>query len=167
MVMDESKPKTEDINCPFLKMVAPDNSNFLKCVSSTSAAGFSYQAAALLVSFDNISKQKGTWKALAGHALDLYALNQVGGVSHPDKYNRSKDLKTQTLTGAADAEGIVTMQDSVDLKKKIEAEENIETIMEWSLARRRLLFCSSEPVATWSWNRQGCRRSHLSFGKET
>jgi hypothetical protein len=139
MVMDESKPKTEDINCPFLKMAKPDTSSFRKFVSSTSAAGMSYPAA-LLVSFDNVSKQKGTSKALSGHALDLYALNQIDGVSHPDKYNRYKELTTKTLTDAANEEGKITMQDLVDLKKQIAAEEKIDHIMESSQTETVILF---------------------------
>jgi hypothetical protein len=65
MVMDESKPKTEGINCPFLKMAAPDTTNLGTFVSTVSAAGMSYPMA-FLVAFDNVAKQKGNVEGLVG-----------------------------------------------------------------------------------------------------
>jgi hypothetical protein len=96
------------------------------------------------------------WKALSGHSLDLYALNQIEGVSHPDKYNRYPELTTQTLTAAQNTAGLVSMQDLVDFKQKIAAEEKLDTIMESSQTETVILFvgagyvrpsCSAGPIA--------------------
>lgn len=126
--MDESKPKTADINCPFLKRANPSTtSGFCKFVSDVSAAGMQYPMA-LFVTLDNTVKQKGARAALTGQVPDLYALNQVAGVSHPDKYLRHMDETKKGLAAAKNEQGEVTLQDLVDIKKKIALEQEKETI---------------------------------------
>jgi hypothetical protein len=144
MVMDPNKPKTEDINCPFLKMAQPDTSNFLKFASDISKAGLQYPMAAFIAS-DVVVRQKGFWNFLKGEAPDLYALNQVDGISHPDKYNRYNVETEKRLKEAANEEGMVTMQDLIDLKKWIAQQEGIsaDKIMKSSRIETQILFVGS------------------------
>jgi len=124
--MDESQPKTESINCPFLKMVQPDTSSIFTFASSCQEKGGMQYMMAMFICFDVTRKQKGFWKALLGHTPDLYALNQVEGISHPDKYSRYMDKTEEMIKTKSNPEGMVSLQDLVDIKKWVAEQEKIE-----------------------------------------
>lgn len=158
MVMDESKPKTEGINCPFLTIVRKNNGDkdfesLLSLVSGCSKNDMQY-IMALVATFENVSKQKGMWKALWGGPLDLYALNQVEGISHPDKYGRYLDDTKKQLEERANSDGQITLQDLVDVKKWIATEKEgmmVEQIIDASRNETALAFLGGGgDIETWT-----------------
>lgn len=107
----------DGILCPFLKIANPDvTSGWWTTVGDISREGLEYPMA-LFVYFDITTKQKGLWSTLKGEILDLYALDQVPGISHEDRFNKYKETTKQKLNSAANPQGFITMNDLVETKK--------------------------------------------------
>ena len=129
---EENEPKISDINCPFLKIARKsagrDFRNVWDLASNCSREGLQYRLA-LVVGADILAKQQGFCPMLLGRALDLYALDQVPGVSHPDKYGRYMDETIEKLTAAKSPDDdTITLQDLVDVKKWIATEKENMTV---------------------------------------
>ena len=136
---------SKDILCPFLRSVQPDVSGIWKFTSDLSSKGKMDRIMALFVAFDVTKKQKGLWAALTGQVPDLYRLDQVPGVSHPDLYRHQLDEVKEHLEKAVDSDGFVTLQDVVEAKKFVADKVGVksEEMMDSSKFETVLLFLGS------------------------
>lgn len=126
--MDESKPKTEKINCPFLRMVQPEADNIFKFASECQEKGDVQYMTAFIIASKIVNKQQGWRKALQGYPPDIWRLDQVEGVSHTDKYQNYLEKTDEMLEEKANDDGVITFKDLIDVKKWIAEQEKVEVI---------------------------------------
>lgn len=131
-----------DIKCPYLKMIQPNTTNIWTFISSCVDNGVSWIMAFIVV-FSMSVAQLGFWKALTGHAPDLYRLDQINGVSHQDLYTRYIDGTMTRINDVTDEEGKISLQDLVAIKKWIVAQEGLDTMEQSSKMETGLLFLAA------------------------
>ena len=125
------------ITCPFLRMAQPDTSNLWRFVRDCEKNGFSFFMS-LAVSARVVQLQKGGLALLRAEAPDLYKLDQVESVSHKDRYLPylpEVKAKMQALS----RNGKISIQDLVDIKEWIAAQEGVP-IIQMSKAQPIILF---------------------------
>ena len=114
--------------CPFLRMAQPNRTDFWKFVSDCHANGLGY-AEALAVSLHILRQQKGLGAVFKrGETIDMYRLDEVPGTSHTDLFQAYLPAVEGKIKEVADKDGMIRMQDLVDLKKWIAAQEGVKEV---------------------------------------
>lgn len=134
-----SDAREKKILCPFLNVYKPRTASLWKFTSDLQDHGQLQRSIGLAVGADVTGKQQGFWKALTGHAPDLYNLDKVPGVSHDDLFQKH----VEQFEKKAAPDGTLTIQDLVDIKKDIAKLENVEQINDASKLETTLLFLGS------------------------
>jgi hypothetical protein len=70
--------------------------------------------------------QFGFWKAFIGNPPDIYRLEQIPGVSHEDLFHNYFDATLYRIDEAKDADGMIMLQDLVNIKKWIVEQERMQ-----------------------------------------
>lgn len=130
-----------EIMCPFLKIIKPRTDNMWIFLRDCRRAGVAWFFA-FIFGFFIVGKQKGWGKAFMGHAPDIYALDQVPEVSHDDLFQNYMDGVKSRIAEAEDENGIITMQDLVNIKKWIAQQSNV-AIIDSSKVETGLVFLGS------------------------
>mmetsp|Transcript_23194 Transcript_23194/g.38393 ORF Transcript_23194/g.38393 Transcript_23194/m.38393 type:complete len:191 (-) Transcript_23194:1357-1929(-) len=128
-----------DIKCPFIRMVQPNTQNLWTFSGDLSANGTGWLMSFLFSFYISVA-QLGWWKALTGHAPDIYRLDQVAGVSHSDLFTKYLNGTTDRVIAARDSDGMITLQDLVRIKKWIVEQEGIEKMEQSSKMETGLVF---------------------------
>ena len=128
----------KEIYCPFLKAYKPTTSSLWQFASDLQAKGKLGRLEGLLIGFDVVAKQQGTWKAISGAAPDLYRLDEVPGISHADLFQ-----KYASKLDAAAKDEILTISNLVAIKKEIAEEEKCPEIIKSSKIETGLIFLGS------------------------
>ncbi|MEM6379471.1 MAG: hypothetical protein AAF705_14780 [Bacteroidota bacterium] len=120
----EANKEAIEIKCPFLSIAKPSTDNVVAFIKDVKKAGMS-PAMAVIATLQVGIGQKGIWAVLLGSAPDIQKLENVHGISHCDRYNRYTSDVERLLKERA-IEEQVTLQDLVEVKKWIAAQEGVE-----------------------------------------
>jgi len=129
-----------EILCPLLKTIQPDTSNGLSFIEDLITKGNAGAVLATSFYFNALVLQQGLFTTLFGGVLDLERLDEIPLVSHLDLYNSQTEAVTANLTAMADADGYVTLQDLVQIKKWVAEIQKVDPIGFISQGETVLLF---------------------------
>ena len=124
----ESKPEDKKIQCPYLKLIKPATTGFLRFTRDCKVNGMSwFTAIAISAATVILEKGKGPLSFLCLQAPNLYRLDEVRGISHKDLYwPHMKEVKQQVKELSRD--GKVSIQDLADIKKGIAKKLGVKII---------------------------------------
>lgn len=132
---NESKEERIIIHCPFLRALQPDTSSLWAFATDLETKGKLGRIEGLGIGFQHVLEQKGLWAALGGAAPDIYRLDQAGKFSHADLYQKYLSKFDDKA-----ADGILTLDDLVNIKKEIAVLEQVAPIARSSKIETGLLF---------------------------
>ena len=123
-------------------MIKPRTDNMFTFMADLHRSGISW----LFSLFFTVSVtylQLGYKEALALHAPNIYVLKEVTGVTHDDKYVSYMSFTRQFLDNNKDDEGMITIQQLVDLKHECAKKANVEEIIGASKIETVLTFLAA------------------------
>jgi hypothetical protein len=132
------------ILCPFFRTLEPNESNSVAFLWDVVVHGHVGVGLAKSLVFGAVVIQQGFWTALWGGVLDLERLDEIPGISHLDLYNSqfagvSERLLAKAVT-AVDADGYITLQDLVEVKKWVAEVNSVEEINVFSRGETVFVF---------------------------
>jgi hypothetical protein len=119
------------ILCPFFRTLKPNESNSGAFLWDVVVHGKVGVGLAQSLVFGAVVVQQGFWPALWGGVLDLRRLDELPGISHLDLYNSQfagVSERLLAIAAAADADGYITLQDLVEIKKWVAEVTSVEEI---------------------------------------
>ncbi len=125
------------IKCPFLAIAKPSMESRKAFVDDVEQFGMD-RSMAQFVAIQVGWQQNGLWSVIKGEAPNIYALDQVHGVTHCDLFAKYlPELEQQAKK--IDVDGQITLQELVNMKKWVAQQEQVE-ISEPSKIETSLLF---------------------------
>ena len=131
------REQSAQIKCPFLAISRPSMESREAFVDGVEQFGMD-RTMAQFVAIQVSWQQNGLWSVLKGDAPNIYALDQVHGVTHCDLFSKYlPELEEQAK--AKEIDGQITLQDLVQMKKWLAQQEQVD-VSEPSKIETSLLF---------------------------
>ncbi|HMO40171.1 MAG TPA: hypothetical protein PKE17_12230 [Saprospiraceae bacterium] len=137
LAIPECESGEAKIKCPFLAISKPSMESRAAFVNDVEKFGMD-RTMATFVAIQVGWQQKGLWAIIKGKAPDIYALDQVHGVTHCDLFSKFIP-ELEEMVKAKEIDGQITLQDLVEMKKWVAQQVQVE-ISEPSKIETSLLF---------------------------